>query len=76
MTHPENQKKQEPAEAERDDHLKHNSQQVTNQKQQPQSDPNAKQDDLESGDNVAQRQTDAMDETTPEGRRSISDEGF
>ncbi|MDJ1501054.1 hypothetical protein [Xanthocytophaga agilis] len=76
MIHPENQKKQEPAEAERDDHLKHSSQQITNQKQKPESDPNRKEDDLESGDNVAQRETDAMDETTAQGKRSISDDGF
>lgn len=73
MIHPENQKKQEPAEAERDDHLKHESQQVTNQN--PSSEPGPK-DEPESGDNVAQRETDAMDETTPEGQRSMKDEGF
>ncbi len=72
MIHPENQPKHEPAEAERDDHLKHASQQVTNHT----TDSIAKEDDLESGDNAAQRETDAMDETTPEGQRSISDEGF
>lgn len=76
MIHPENQKKQEPAEAERDDQLKNSSQQITNQKQNPESDPDRKEDDLESGDNVAQRETDAMDETTAQGKRSISDDGF
>jgi hypothetical protein len=76
MIHPENQNRQEPAATDKDDHLKHESQQITNQKQKPQSDPDEKESDLESGDNVAQRETDAMDETTPEGQRSMKDEGF
>ena len=74
MTEPENNKRREPAEAERDDHLKHASQQVTNQHQEPAPEP--KEDDLESGDNAAERSTDDMDETTPEGQRSMRDEGF
>ncbi len=76
MIHPENQKYQEPAGTDKDDHLKHESQQVVNKKLTPQTDPNAKESDLESGDNVAQRETDAMDETTPEGQKSMKDEGF
>jgi|GEM_PF-4030829 len=76
MIHPENQKKQEPAQAERDDHLRHESQQITNKSENPQTDPEVKEDDLESGDNSAQRASDEMDETTARGNRSISDEGF
>lgn len=76
MTHPENQKYQEPAATDKDDHLKKASQKITNNKLSPDVDPNVKESDLESGDNVAQRETDAMDETTLQGQRSISDEGF
>lgn len=36
----------------------------------------APESDLESGDNVAQRETDAMDASTREGKRSIKDDGF